>query len=244
MKDKSINEQHCEIFYEGDEFYLSDLSSSEGTWISVENQTPLFEGAEFRIKDSIIKITEINTATKTFILSLPKINGAEKLVAHGDTYRIGKCKENELVIENLQDLHAAISFSGETLVLNTLIQDGSYFLLEHFNIANLTTNRVLIRLKGFKKQKLKHNDTISMGNMDFTVILNQGAAELPAVKPDKLEEEAKAKMAMCGICQEHEVNAVFLPCKHCILCTECARKLPSCPVCKTRIADVLEISPS
>ena len=45
----------------------------------------------------------------------------------------------------------------------------------------------------------------------------------------------------CCICFSQPSNAVFLPCKHGGTCLTCAQKLTRCPLCRTPVADCMQI---
>lgn len=44
---------------------------------------------------------------------------------------------------------------------------------------------------------------------------------------------------LCKLCMIEERNSIFMPCKHCCCCHECASDLKRCPICKTAIADII-----
>ncbi|KAG6544506.1 hypothetical protein Mapa_014144 [Marchantia paleacea] len=45
---------------------------------------------------------------------------------------------------------------------------------------------------------------------------------------------------LCVICFEHEYNAVFVPCGHMCCCTSCSSQLVYCPLCRSRINQVVK----
>ena len=51
------------------------------------------------------------------------------------------------------------------------------------------------------------------------------------------EDEDEMNGETCGICYKNKVNSVFLPCKHCEICSECSLKTTYatglCPFCRT-----------
>jgi hypothetical protein len=46
----------------------------------------------------------------------------------------------------------------------------------------------------------------------------------------------------CVICMDAERSVLFLPCRHITCCTDCARHLHACPVCRQTIDDRLEVA--
>lgn len=56
---------------------------------------------------------------------------------------------------------------------------------------------------------------------------------------DLLQKEGQL---LCVICQDRTRATVFLPCRHCCVCRECAQlKQRACALCKQRIQSILEI---
>lgn len=44
--------------------------------------------------------------------------------------------------------------------------------------------------------------------------------------------------AVCVVCLDREVGASFDPCGHQVCCAHCARQVATCPVCRSRVAEV------
>lgn len=57
----------------------------------------------------------------------------------------------------------------------------------------------------------------------------------------ELEVAKQAEERQCCICFSQSPNAIFLPCKHGGTCLACAKKLTRCPLCRTSIAESMEI---
>ncbi len=65
-----------------------------------------------------------------------------------------------------------------------------------------------------------------------------------------LKEQSERKMKrpregvdLCSICMDHPIDSALIPCGHQCACIECARRLHErgpCPICRERIADVLQ----
>ena len=47
--------------------------------------------------------------------------------------------------------------------------------------------------------------------------------------------------ADCCVCWENKKNVLFLPCKHCCICSKCAAKTTCCPLCRSPIASTTTI---
>jgi baculoviral IAP repeat-containing protein 7/8 len=54
--------------------------------------------------------------------------------------------------------------------------------------------------------------------------------------PSKIDENR-----LCKICFEFEYNVVFMPCRHVVVCSQCAIKLKDCPYCRQQFKSVLRI---
>ena len=54
-------------------------------------------------------------------------------------------------------------------------------------------------------------------------------------------EVADEEMAMCKICYENEMDALFYDCGHVAACEECARQVDACPVCRKNVRAVCRI---
>mmetsp|Transcript_39681 Transcript_39681/g.66593 ORF Transcript_39681/g.66593 Transcript_39681/m.66593 type:complete len:445 (+) Transcript_39681:802-2136(+) len=47
---------------------------------------------------------------------------------------------------------------------------------------------------------------------------------------------------LCGICMDDDcvINTAFIPCGHRVACSQCARKLELCPICRARVESILK----
>ncbi|KAL8768207.1 MAG: hypothetical protein Q9209_005516 [Squamulea sp. 1 TL-2023] len=54
-------------------------------------------------------------------------------------------------------------------------------------------------------------------------------------------EVADEELAMCKICYESEMDALFYDCGHVVACEECARQVDVCPVCRKNVRAVCRI---
>lgn len=57
------------------------------------------------------------------------------------------------------------------------------------------------------------------------------------------KKEESATSNVCSICLENEVNVLFLPCRHFIICNVCVPKLmvSTCPFCRTKIEEGVKV---
>lgn len=54
----------------------------------------------------------------------------------------------------------------------------------------------------------------------------------------QVEEEKERHL--CKICYASAINTVILDCKHQVMCSQCARQVRSCPVCRAPVKQVLQ----
>lgn len=45
----------------------------------------------------------------------------------------------------------------------------------------------------------------------------------------------------CIICCESDRDALYMPCKHNTACLKCSKSLKDCPICRTKIEDIIRI---
>eukprot|EP01004_Peranema_trichophorum_P000835 NODE_10943_length_482_cov_37.693593_g10289_i0.p1 GENE.NODE_10943_length_482_cov_37.693593_g10289_i0~~NODE_10943_length_482_cov_37.693593_g10289_i0.p1 ORF type:complete len:156 (-),score=37.42 NODE_10943_length_482_cov_37.693593_g10289_i0:13-480(-) len=60
-------------------------------------------------------------------------------------------------------------------------------------------------------------------------------------KPPPLDKNAVSECdseSSCVVCMAAPRTVMFLPCRHSVCCTSCARQLPRCPVCNASFDDV------
>ena len=60
---------------------------------------------------------------------------------------------------------------------------------------------------------------------------------------DQIKEKLEGMISehRCKVCLTNKCTVVFLPCLHLATCSDCARVLPDCPICRKPSADVIEI---
>lgn len=54
------------------------------------------------------------------------------------------------------------------------------------------------------------------------------SADLPMEEQLRRLQEERT----CKVCMDKEVNIVFIPCGHLVVCKECAPSLRKCPICR------------
>ena len=53
-------------------------------------------------------------------------------------------------------------------------------------------------------------------------------------------EDERRKRAECGVCMSRTIDCVLLPCRHASVCSDCARQMDKCGVCRKRIDDRIQ----
>ena len=56
---------------------------------------------------------------------------------------------------------------------------------------------------------------------------------------DQLVEHHQ-ELTTCKVCLEAPKQVVLLPCKHRALCSGCATRIDSCPICRAKVEDKIE----
>ena len=51
--------------------------------------------------------------------------------------------------------------------------------------------------------------------------------------------DARANILRCGVCMDAQRSAIFLPCKHCVCCLECAAAMSRCAVCDQDVVELV-----
>ena len=53
--------------------------------------------------------------------------------------------------------------------------------------------------------------------------------------------EIPEKDPKCKVCLDNNIDSVFLPCGHLVVCTNCAPSLDMCPVCRRKINETIKV---
>ena len=76
-------------------------------------------------------------------------------------------------------------------------------------------------------------------------VLRSALAKLQEkLNPWSLMDETSQKLAAqyeCKLCMAKEIDAVFLPCGHCMSCKSCADSIDLCPVCMTKVTRITQV---
>ena len=57
----------------------------------------------------------------------------------------------------------------------------------------------------------------------------------------QVENTQMKRQMRCKVCLNADVEVVFLPCAHLVVCKNCAPNLCSCPVCRRRINETIKV---
>ncbi|CBY30349.1 unnamed protein product [Oikopleura dioica] len=65
---------------------------------------------------------------------------------------------------------------------------------------------------------------------------------------EKLEREELERVCLslaaemaCKVCLTKKINTVFVPCRHQCCCSDCAKRLELCPICRTRLKSAFRV---
>ena len=64
----------------------------------------------------------------------------------------------------------------------------------------------------------------------------------PSVVPVKYTEEDD-DWSKCKVCMDADIDSVILNCGHLVSCNQCGKKLNECPICRQKVAEVLQVVP-
>lgn len=70
--------------------------------------------------------------------------------------------------------------------------------------------------------------------MVFSAQSNEAASPSQDLSGLPMEEQLRRlqEERTCKVCMDKEVNIVFIPCGHLVVCRECAPSLRKCPICR------------
>lgn len=75
------------------------------------------------------------------------------------------------------------------------------------------------------------------------VPVKKGEKKQKPIKSEKISEEKVVadEDTDCRICMDQDYSTMFLPCGHVCSCSECAKKLKKCPICRTQIKAIFPL---
>jgi len=221
LASKDISRCHAEILYKEGKYYLKDLKSKSGSWLRV-TQDRFFKISHnffFRIgsKDFFLNIADL---AKTGFIELLWENGGQsrRIQAKnpGFSFTIGKQKDCDLSCEDayMSKIHCRIC------------EENGEIRLEDCKSSNGTW----VKIEPDEPLLLKDAEEFRLGN-------NQRFKVLSIYVHSKEDQRRK-----CLHCNVEDVNTVIEPCRHVVLCKNCAKSQRICPECNTAIYKIIHTS--
>ncbi|KAL4468271.1 hypothetical protein ABPG72_015807 [Tetrahymena utriculariae] len=228
--EESISRYHAEIVYHEKKFFIKDIGSSTGTFIKVKDRVPITLGMLFEMGSFQFEVSELDFENQIIELDIledskptnPKHYKLE-IKNSGEQpgfVSIGRKPSNKIKLpddQHLSNVHAKIYFMN------------NQFFLED----NASTNGTWIRLS-------KEGDTSQEWEIQNNTIIKIGSTSSYNCRFDH-EAQKETLNDACFICFSQDKDAVFLPCRHNSSCIKCSKTLQVCPICRTKIEDVVKI---
>jgi pSer/pThr/pTyr-binding forkhead associated (FHA) protein len=233
-----VSRKHCIINYSPDsnQFLLTDLGSTTGTFVLVAKPSPLVVDMMFQmgLSEFRVKCLRYDPYGKVVSADLEVFEGPAKstsLTVNSEGLQIGRDQSvNSFSVRDdsqMSSVHAKIFEEEGVLYLTDL---GS-------------TNRTWRRLSAESEKSKPHH--LVVGN-----VVKVGATVMIVQPPDlskvqkKSErsqpEPASSEETACKICFTCESDAAFYPCGH-MACESCARLCQNCPLCRRKINEIVKL---
>ena len=223
IPDGFVSRKHCEIIYDmfSNEFLLTDIGSTTGTYIKTRGVHPLDTGSMFQIGSCEFKVLNISYSLEGIPVSLEmvKYEGPEVLpvIVFSGGF-IGRSKSCEICIAQdtlMSNVHARISVKGNC------------FCIEDLNSCNKTWARLSAEGEFSEGYSLRAGDLIKIGTVVFLVEPFSHSDRRNTIDPCK----------NCGI---RDCSIEILPCSH-RACVDCAGKLVQCFACHRVVKEIMRI---
>ena len=220
IPDGFVSRKHCEINYDpfSNEFLLTDIGSTTGTYVQVRDVHPLSIGSMFQTGSCEFKVLNISYSLEGVPVSLEmvKYEGPEVLpvIVFSGGF-IGRGRSCEVCIPEdsmMSSMHARVSVKGNC------------YCIEDLNSCNKTWERLSAEGEFSQGYSLKAEDLIKIGTVVFIVEPFSHADKRNTIDP-------------CKKCRIRECNIKIMPCGH-RACVECASKMVQCFICHRIIKEI------
>jgi pSer/pThr/pTyr-binding forkhead associated (FHA) protein len=233
-----VSRKHCIINYNQDsnQFLLTDLGSTTGTFVLVAKPTPLVVDMMFQmgLSEFRVKCLRYNPYGKVVSAELEVFEGPAKsasLTVNSEGLQIGRDQSvNSFSVRDdsqMSSVHAKI-----------FDEEGVFYLTDLGS-----TNRTWRRLSAESEKSKPHH--LVVGN-----VVKVGATVMIVQPPDLSKVQKKAERSQpevasseetaCKICFTRESDAAFYPCGH-MACENCARMCQNCPLCRRKISEIVKL---
>ncbi len=214
LASSKVSSHHCRIRRGPDHvFYLRDLGSEQGTWVTAKGRIPLTEGMAIRLGEACCKVLNVAKDEKKFVLSVS--HSTFFMTVTSSVCRIGSGEDNELVLKGADEHHAVTEFGESGATIHIVSNSGN----------------TMIRLQPSLEHPIQDGDFVEIGDLRLR-------ASFPRADREEIKSDVHGKCAVCGSAAG---GVELLSCGHTsVCCRVCTRKLGMCQKCGRAISDVVE----
>ena len=243
--DESVSRYHAQIFYKNEIFYLSDIGSTTGTFIKIEEPIRLQENMIIEIGSfqliikniEILKNSDDSVNEEESKISLEIYESAEEVVLktfnlfHGSS--IGRKTNNFLCFNedlHMSNLHCRVNLVGNNFIFEDLAStNGSWLRLSKEGVKSepfLLTQDVIFKIGNSAMYQVYFPKTPSKNVNEMNTIISK---------------ESGGENDKCVVCWDLERDCLIMPCRHNITCVKCTKSLKNCPICRMPLVDIIKI---
>ncbi|CAK76878.1 unnamed protein product (macronuclear) [Paramecium tetraurelia] len=226
--EESISRFHAEIVFQDEDFFIKDIGSTTGTFIKVESKLELEIGMVIELGSNqfeIQQLTSNNQTVEVVMLIIEGLNSSEKHIIALNPQKcvttVGRKQTADLTFSedhHLSNIHAKICLiEGRVYLEDMGSTNGSWLRLSKEGLFS-------------QLYPLQNQTAFKIGTT--STYLCKRTTQLIT---DKNNENS------CIICIENDRDALYMPCKHNTACLKCSKNLKDCPICRTKIQDVIRI---
>lgn len=243
--DESVSRHHAEIFYNPQvgRFFLTDVSSTTGTFIKIVDPIELAVDNIIEIGSYQLIVNSIHVATgcpSEDIASNSYVEFSiyespeeldEKIFCLSHMNSIGRKTTNNLCFSDdlhMSNLHCKINFVGNKFYFEDMAStNGSWLRLSKENFPSqpyMLTNKMIFKIGNSAMYEVCYPNEETKEETTEVSMRGQGNYE-----------------TTCSICLDAERDCLLMPCRHNVSCTRCIKSVKNCPVCRTPINDIIRI---
>ena len=243
--DESVSRFHAQIFFGNQIFYLSDIGSTTGTFIKIEEPICLRKNMILEIGSFQLIIKEIDIFSNSddsvneeeSKVTLEIYESAEDLplktfsLFHRSS--IGRKTSNFLCFN--EDLHMSNLHCRVNLV-------GRNFIFEDLASTNGSWLRLSQEAQESEPFLLSQGLVFKIGNSAMYQVC---FPKRPSVQANEMNtiisRESVGENDKCVVCWDLERDCLIMPCRHNITCVKCTKSLKNCPICRMPLQDIIKI---
>lgn len=237
ISESFVSRKHCEIRFKApsNQFVLTDLGSTTGTFLMVRSALELKMNTMFQMGLSEFKVMSVRYSPYGNAVSIdlqvyegPAKGKDIKITGQGAT--IGRDTNNVVSIREDSQMS---SFHAEIVLKN------GKFVLNDVGSTNRTWQRISAESENSESFPIVVGDVLKIGS---TVLLVQlpDPSQIEDLVESKIEDGSIKEENACKICFAREANVCCYPCGH-LICQNCAKKCTVCPICRKEIQDRVKL---